>query len=401
MLGVSAGSADAYVYWADSKAKTIGRAANDGTAVEPAFIKLAPPAVPAEVDVSSTHIYWADENGKAIGRANLDGSNVAPHFVSLGSDEPTGVAVNGTHIYWSAMLANRVGRVALDGTTGFKADLVSGLPGPSGIALDSGHVYWSSATQPWVGRAGLSGSTPDPDFVIVPGTPVLRGVAVNTTNLFFAEFGLIGGGTQIGRANVATGMGADPSFIGNASSPCGVAVFGSKLYWTNLGNNSIGTANTDSSGVKQDLIGLGGEGSLCGIAVDALAPPPQPGNPGGGGGGGGGGTGATNPPASDTTPPQTRIAAGPGKRLDEGRASFLFSAGEAATFTCKLDARKATSCGRQGAIMCMAVSPQCMPHRSYSGLNPGRHTFKVWATDAAGNKDPTPAKRRFRVPADV
>lgn len=26
------------------------------------------------------------------------------------------------------------------------------------------------------------------------------------------------------------------------------------------------------------------------------------------------------------------------------------------------------------------------------------HTFRVWAIDPAGNKDPTPAKRRFRVP---
>ena len=30
---------------------------------------------------------------------------------------------------------------------------------------------------------------------------------------------------------------------------------------------------------------------------------------------------------------------------------------------------------------------------------PGKHVLKVWATDRAGNKDQTPAKRRFRVPA--
>ncbi len=93
----------------------------------------------------------------------------------------------------------------------------------------------------------------------------------------------------------------------------------------------------------------------------------------------------SDPGTGDTTPPQTTIAKGPGRRLAKGVAKFRFRSSEPGSrFACKLDKRKAKPCR----------SP-----KSYTGLKPGRHVFKVWATDAGGNKDPTPAKRRFRVPA--
>lgn len=106
--------------------------------------------------------------------------------------------------------------------------------------------------------------------------------------------------------------------------------------------------------------------------------------PGGGSGGGAGEAGAPAA-AADKTPPQTKIKSGPGKDLSQGKAKFVLSSSEpGSSFACKLDKKKAVPCR----------SP-----KSYSGLKPGHHTFQVWATDAAGNKDPTPAKRRFRVPA--
>jgi virginiamycin B lyase len=370
VLAAVAARADAYVYWGDVQAGTIGRAANDGSAVQPVFITGA--GHPSDVAVDSAHVYWADEAGRRIGRANLDGTGIEPDFIATG-DEITGVAVNATHVYWSAMLAGRIGRVALDGSTGFKADLLTGISGPSGVALDSGHLYWSTAGEQHVGRAGLNGSNPEYEFVTIPGLGVYRGVAVSTTSLFFAETGLFGNGTQIGRANVTTGTGVDASFIGNANGPCGMALLGSRIYWANLGANTIGRANTDSSGVDQSLISVGGIGSLCGVAVDALEPPPPPPSQTGGPGG-----------AADTTAPRTTITAGPGRRLAAGVATFRFRSSEpGSTFLCRMDRRKA---GR------------CRSPKRYRRLKRGRHLFRVWATDAAGNKDPTPARRRFRVP---
>ena len=121
-------------------------------------------------------------------------------------------------------------------------------------------------------------------------------------------------------------------------------------------------------------------------------------------GGAQGPSGPTGPtgPGSDTTPPQTFILSGPGKRLAEGRATFVYGHDrrEPAAFTCKLDGRRAVGCGPLRNIKCLLRKPpKCAwPRRVYTGLRSGRHVFRVWATDAAGNKDPTPAKRRFRVP---
>ena len=100
------------------------------------------------------------------------------------------------------------------------------------------------------------------------------------------------------------------------------------------------------------------------------------------------GSGSPQSPGSDvadTKPPRTSIVKGPGPGLAGGAARFRFRSSEGgSTFVCKLDRRKARRCG----------SP-----KRYSGLGPGLHVFRVWATDAAGNKDPTPAKLKFRVPA--
>lgn len=92
-------------------------------------------------------------------------------------------------------------------------------------------------------------------------------------------------------------------------------------------------------------------------------------------GGGGGG--------ADDDPPQTRITKGPKKRSEKTRAKFRFSSSEpGSSFECKFD--------REGYEDCR--SPE-----KIKGIDDGRHKFRVRATDAAGNTDPTPAKRRFKV----
>jgi hypothetical protein len=91
----------------------------------------------------------------------------------------------------------------------------------------------------------------------------------------------------------------------------------------------------------------------------------------------GGGT----PP--DTRPPDTRIVGGPSGATRAHTATFRFAASEpGSTFMCRLDGRAWRACG----------SP-----KSYRGLARGRHVFRVAARDRAGNLDPTPAVRAWRV----
>jgi subtilisin family serine protease/N-acetylneuraminic acid mutarotase len=83
--------------------------------------------------------------------------------------------------------------------------------------------------------------------------------------------------------------------------------------------------------------------------------------------------------------PQTRITSGPSGTVTTTDASFEFTSNETeSTFECSLDDDSFDSCS----------SPQ-----EYNGLGLGAHTFRVRATDASGNIDPTPAERGWTIEA--
>ena len=92
-------------------------------------------------------------------------------------------------------------------------------------------------------------------------------------------------------------------------------------------------------------------------------------------------------PASDSwmidlTPPQTTIDGGPQPLTNQTSASFSFSSEAGTTFQCSVDDGDFVAC----------TSPQ-----PYSGMLEGTHTFRVRATDAVGNIDPSPAERVWTV----
>jgi hypothetical protein len=99
---------------------------------------------------------------------------------------------------------------------------------------------------------------------------------------------------------------------------------------------------------------------------------------GGAGGGGGGGAG-------DVDPPETKITKGPAKTTSKRKVKITFESSEpGSSYQCKLDKRAYKACGS--------------PFKKRVGE--GRHKFSVYAIDAAGNRDQTPAKRKFKVVGD-
>lgn len=84
----------------------------------------------------------------------------------------------------------------------------------------------------------------------------------------------------------------------------------------------------------------------------------------------------------DCTPPATSITAGPSGPTNDATPSFSFSAPGATAYECSLDS---------GAYATCPANFQAGP------LADGSHTLRVQAIDAAGNVDPTPAERSFRV----
>lgn len=93
--------------------------------------------------------------------------------------------------------------------------------------------------------------------------------------------------------------------------------------------------------------------------------------------------GAPDEPQVDTDPPETRITKDAPKQTDQTKVKFKFRSDEAgSTFQCKLDKKPWKRCS----------SPKTVKR-----LDEGKHLFKVRAVDAAGNRDPTPAKDTFKV----
>ena len=89
-------------------------------------------------------------------------------------------------------------------------------------------------------------------------------------------------------------------------------------------------------------------------------------------------------PTVDTTPPETTITSGPSGSVSGTTATFEFTSSEqGSAFQCQLLGLESAPTG--------CTSPQ-----SYSGLKAAtQYTFSVWATDAPGNTDDTPATRTF------
>ena len=85
----------------------------------------------------------------------------------------------------------------------------------------------------------------------------------------------------------------------------------------------------------------------------------------------------------DCAPPETTITKGAPNKTKKHKFKFKFTSSESSSsFECKLDKKKFKPC----------KSP-----RKYKRLKKGKHKFKVRATDAAGNTDPSPAKDKFKV----
>ncbi|MEK6276803.1 MAG: serine protease [Actinomycetota bacterium] len=104
---------------------------------------------------------------------------------------------------------------------------------------------------------------------------------------------------------------------------------------------------------------------------------------------GSGGTPPAVPSSTDTDSPETTITKHPKKHVESSQQKvsvrFKFSSDEAgSSFQCRLDQRPLRSCS----------GPR--DYRVGTPDNPRKHLFKVFATDPAGNRDPTPGKFRFR-----
>lgn len=344
--------ADAYVYWSNSNGTSIGRAELDGSEVNPAFISTL--GFPEAIAVDQGHIYWTNATN-AIGRAALDGTGIEHTFVT--GNDVDGVAVDAAHIYWSNAGDETIGRANLDGT-GVEQAFISGLDMPGHLVVDPNYIYWANGGKA-IGRARLDGTGADQSFIEADGVPA--GVAVDVGHIYWVNAAVQGELGAIGRADI-DGSDVQQVFTGSANPPSfgfpsGVAVDTGHLYWADFSYPSIVRSKIDGTAVNPQFIGTGLFTFPRDVAVDAAK--------------------------TDVTAPQTRITMRPPNKIPRHKVRFRFRSSEPrSSFECKRDERPFMPC----------KSPKKLRR-----LGSGKHRFKVRATDAAGNIDPSPAKDTFKV----
>ncbi|HVD40185.1 MAG TPA: CSLREA domain-containing protein [Solirubrobacterales bacterium] len=184
----------------------------------------------------------------------------------------------------------------------------------------------------------------------------------------------------------ASGSGAQPGatvrVFRKANAEAGeLEAFLAETVVDGSGNWSAAFSSAIPAGTLVTATQTNTSGGTSELATPVAAAAENSGGSGGGGNGGGNGGNGGNP--KDKTPPDTKILKGPPKKTHKRTVKFKFASTEAgSTFQCKLDRKPFKPC----------ASP-----KKYKKLKPGKHVFKVRAIDKAGNVDPTPAKRSFKV----
>lgn len=258
---------------------------------------------------------------------------------------------------------------------------------PPGIAMTGGLIGGSTGEKENVIEGSGGPAIEILEEALEPGsfTEIARNRGGANKGLFIdlvngANEGIVPPTISAAKLGSAGGSGAEPSAT--------VRVFRKKTAETGEIASFLGEAKADGSGnwsvtyaaaipgeTQIAATQTSVEGGTSELAFAKTEPAPK--TEGGGSGGGGGSS------PKDKTPPQTKITKGPKAKTHATTVKFKFSSSEAgSTFECKLDKKPFKPCR----------SP-----KKYKKLKPGKHVFKVWAIDKAGNVDPTPAKKKFKV----
>ncbi|MFN8111897.1 MAG: hypothetical protein U0R51_01725 [Solirubrobacterales bacterium] len=277
----------------------------------------------------------------------------------------TAINLNGDD---NVVMGNRIGV----GSTGTPSTLDRGivLAGAADNSIIGGNTPGGENVVSNVDGSAIDATSGD-------NTEIRRNRGSGNTGLFIDRFPAGPGADDID-APVATGV-TETSLSGTGAPGALVRVF---------------TKATASSG---EVAGFAGEAVADGLGNWTVTFPAQPVGTGliatqtgtGGVGTSELGNVLTVPEPPDTTPPDTAITTKPKDKIKlkgkkrSAKATYAFTATEdGSSFTCKLDS---------------AAPAPCTAPLKLTKLKKGKHTFTVFATDAAGNPDATAATDSFKV----
>uniref|UniRef100_A0A8C6GNP5 Low-density lipoprotein receptor-related protein 8 n=1 Tax=Mus spicilegus TaxID=10103 RepID=A0A8C6GNP5_MUSSI len=211
------------------------------------LIPMLKNVVALDVEVATNRIYWCDLSYRKIYSAHMDKASIPDEQVVLIDEQlhsPEGLAVDWVHkhIYWTDSGNKTISVATTDGRrrcTLFSRELSE----PRAIAVDPlrGFMYWSDwGFQAKIEKAGLNGA--DRQILVSDNIEWPNGITLDllSQRLYWVDSKL----HQLSSIDFNGGNRKMLIFSTDfLSHPFGVAVFEDKVFWTDLENEAIFSAN--------------------------------------------------------------------------------------------------------------------------------------------------------------
>ncbi|XP_061567049.1 low density lipoprotein receptor a isoform X2 [Cololabis saira] len=203
--------------------------------------------VALDMNMATEEIYWSDLSQKKIYKTSMDSAEDSSHHnIVIGTDvdAPEGIAFDWIHgnLYWTDSIRSTVSVVTADGSrrkTLFHQDLSK----PRAIVVDphSNFIYWTDwGSSAKIEKAGLNGG--DRTALVTDNIVWPNGITLDLLNqrLYWVDSKL-----HTLSSIDAQGGGRRTLIIDEhkLAHPLGLTVFEERVFWTDVSNNAILSAN--------------------------------------------------------------------------------------------------------------------------------------------------------------